>query len=497
MTRLSRPSSLGSSAATRREAQPDPQAISGKKRIWDTVKGFGVGFVKNATVGWHFVDYYNEMKGLWSKGKGRNEQLDLVYAQIGEGFRKYDTVKSTVQLVANVATGVSVLFGILSIFWPFFAPVAAIAGIIATVAHGLALLLRVPSIVAVQSALNKLKDRDGDAAIALKNYRRKEIGAMVVNGIGVLFGGRGGSFNQFAKADLDAGKNLLTAGMKFGSKSAETAAGVGMGEIGNRAQDMIGGSVSEDMQLKSTIDEGEVKGNKLDGKDLPNPVPEVRSETKKFKKLVRKLIDENKNQRKEAGNEQAKTTESIELAKQGQVNLGTVAKDVSQISESHQKISKDTQTVSSTSTSSVQDVLVDPEKVGKDVEGKLPSEADGTNRKAMIGDELKGAEKPGWIKRKIMSKAEEKKKALTVKVTESTKPDDSAMVEKAQTAGIEKLGALEPELQKSSQQIALLDQQLMEMEARLAKLELDLEEIGKRLDALEKDFKKFDKLANP
>ena len=159
--------------SVQQQAGPVQMEVSAGDRVKAGLKGALSGFFKNIFFGWHiaaWADQINNMRAL-----DKNKEANAVYAQIGEGMRVYDMVKETVQMVANVATGVSVVLGILSIFMPPVAVGATIAGIVATAAHGLALVMRLGSLLKVRSALktlNKLPLGDDAAALALRNYRR-------------------------------------------------------------------------------------------------------------------------------------------------------------------------------------------------------------------------------------------------------------------------------------------------------------------------------------
>jgi len=175
----------------------------------------------------------------------------MVYRETGQWMRYFDGLKETVQMVANVATAVAFVLGILAIPFPPIGAAATIAGIIATIAHTVTAALRLVSLGAVTRVMDKATDA---GQMALRAYRYRDAAGLGVNLIGGLFGGLGGAFagtsgtNLFAAA---AGKNA--------SDSAANAAGAGLGEFGNRAQDILAGAVEGHAEQK------DAKSKRLDG----------------------------------------------------------------------------------------------------------------------------------------------------------------------------------------------------------------------------------------
>ncbi len=464
LDQMAGPSAGESSAPVQQQAGPVQMEVSAGDRVKAGLKGALSGFFKNIFFGWHiaaWADQINNMRAL-----DKNKEANAVYAQIGEGMRVYDMVKETVQMVANVATGVSVVLGILSIFMPPVAVGATIAGIVATAAHGLALVMRLGSLLKVRSALktlNKLPLGDDAAALALRNYRRGELAGLAINTIGVVFGGLGGSIAQIASGDYAAGANVLVPEGVTGD-AAVNATGVAMGEIGNRTQDAIGDGAEEDdvgfdeytariarerksagedkkqvtVALKAVKDDEEVRS-----KALPK-IEEIRKELPKSKEEVQEIIAGQQTVAEENARTQAVDT-----------NLPVVGENPENLEDA------------------VRTRVPDVE--GVDTSGHIAKHTKHTK-------DLKGG-KPGFIERKMAKSAESKKKELDQRVTESLQAGDvGEKVLEAQDRGMVEIEALY--------------QAIDDHKKDLEEMRLRLEALKKQLDQLDADLQKLSKAIN-
>ena len=119
----------------------------------------------------------------------------------GKGLAILAGVKETTQLVASLATAAGILFGIISAIMPPVAAAATIAGVVATVAHAVTLVLRAVSAGARRYRLSRVNSNDYVQRRAIKAQIYQEIGGMVGNALGVLFGGLGGGFTPAAASN--------------------------------------------------------------------------------------------------------------------------------------------------------------------------------------------------------------------------------------------------------------------------------------------------------
>ena len=193
----------------------------------------GLNKTVNPFFGWK--GYYKSMK-------------DIIVGQdaaVKYGSRPWRVMNGLVETsdrVASLATALAfVLTGLGSILAPFYGAgaailgVATICGIVATIAHAVTFLLR--GIVTIYDAVRMLKLPEGDKNRAMiKGKLFQDIGGLISNGIGVIFGGLGGGFiggtnvigGALGKAIGDAAAAPVGALAGEGAnRIADTAAAVG------------------------------------------------------------------------------------------------------------------------------------------------------------------------------------------------------------------------------------------------------------------------------
>jgi hypothetical protein len=201
-----------------------------------TVGRVGLGILKgllNAVA--PFFAGYDYAANLHSIHKDRTGE-GVLYGK-GMGLAVLAGAKETAQLVATLATAAGILFGIISAFMPPVAAAATIAGVVATVAHAVTLVLRAVSTGALYARLRSARSNEYRKRGALKAQIYNEIGGMVGNALGVLFGGLGGGFTPTAAANpLSTMATNATA-----SSGGQAAAYLGVGQVGNSLADAAGG----------------------------------------------------------------------------------------------------------------------------------------------------------------------------------------------------------------------------------------------------------------
>lgn len=201
-----------------------------------TVGRVGLGILKgllNAVA--PFFAGYDYAANLHAIHKDRSGE-GVLYGK-GKGLAVLAGVKETTQLVATLATAAGILFGIISAFMPPVAAAATIAGVVATVAHAVTLVLRAVSTGALAVRLRQVESSDLLRRGAIKAQIYQEIGGMVGNGLGVLFGGLGGGFTPTAAS------NPLSsmASQASATSGGQAAAYLGVGQVGNSLADTAGG----------------------------------------------------------------------------------------------------------------------------------------------------------------------------------------------------------------------------------------------------------------
>ena len=212
----------------------------GRSKLKGAAVATGKGLWANLALYPHFKNCVNELMAI--SDKDSNSPRNKVYAQIGEGWRKVDMVKEVLQLEANVFTGLAVTTGLLSlipVLTPFLAPLATMLGVFATMFHGLTALIRM-------CKLSRMAYKYGDVTgaqdkAAMRSGAVREGTGLFINLIGVAFGAMGGVFAS-SGAPTGAGANVLQLGRNAESVGG-MATGIGVGEIGNRVQDMAGGAM--------------------------------------------------------------------------------------------------------------------------------------------------------------------------------------------------------------------------------------------------------------
>jgi hypothetical protein len=460
--------------------------VTTSQRVGRGASEFLKGFAKNLAVFPHIYDWIKEVGSL-RKSSGEESattlELDRLYGEIGDGFRYWDMAKSSVQMVANVSTAVSVVFGIASVFMPALAPVATVAGIVATVAHALAGLMRIPTLVAVQSSLNKLRKDSGNAgdAVALKNYRRKDLGGLVINSIGVLFGGLSGSLTQLAQGNISAGTNLLTSGPNMANHSAgvNNAIALGMGEVGNRTQDVIGGGTSDDNPIKDDL--ARLSEMRQEYRKSKPSVSGTRAKIAPVLKQVSAEVAANAKQSKAV-----QTRKSSVASLRGSMGgLGDAVESV--LTKRGDMQSQGDSVVSASVDSSVQDTQA-PGGALDAAASRIDMAQPGAQ--ALFSKQVKQSKekKPSWT----MKLAQSKQQSMAEELTKNKKIDIDQVRETA-TSGQEVLQQEEAGLEQAETGMQEWANKLADIEARLMKIDAKLTEIEGRLKALDAELAKIQK----
>lgn len=138
-------------------------------------------------------------------------------------------MKEVGQFVAAAATVFATVLAIASIAQPAIAAAAAVAGLVATIAHAVTFVLRGLLVGGISMRIKSLKKAgEVEQVRQLEKQRWGEVGGMIGNGLGVVFGGIGlsGMWANAVKPLGDSGGNAMSAGF---------------GQIGNSLADVSGG----------------------------------------------------------------------------------------------------------------------------------------------------------------------------------------------------------------------------------------------------------------
>ncbi len=204
-----------------------------------TGKAFGKGLV-NAVIP---VFSIKDFRDNWRK---TNKGANPVYGE-SSSLRALVRLKEVAALIVAFATAAATIMGIASVIAPPVAFVAGLCGLIATLAHAVTFVLRFFTILALRNRIKKLKENG--QIVAMREAEKEkwaELGGLIGNGIGVLFGGLGGAFTATTSGADNAkaifgGENLMeNMTEKISKKGAKNAFATGFGQIGNSLADVTG-----------------------------------------------------------------------------------------------------------------------------------------------------------------------------------------------------------------------------------------------------------------
>ena len=181
----------------------------------------------------------------------------------------------------------------------------------------------------------------------------------------------------------------------------------------------------------------------------------------------------------------------VEAAK---INLPKVKTEVDQVMNESQEVKQKSPEIAKADPSSVQGDTADPKQVESHLDKTVPSSsvpADG-GRGAEVKELVADAKKPGWLQKKIISKAKTKQAELGKKVEQATQSDDaSTKLKTAQTKGESELGKMSTSLNESvahqENLIKEVDDQHKNIEKMLAESEAMLKKVkanNKKMTAL-------------
>ncbi len=282
-----------------------------------------------------FKDYFTNLADIHKDRTGEG----VLYGN-GMGLAVLAGAKETAQIVATVATAVGVLFGIASIFMPPVAAMATTAGVVATAAHLITLVLRAISVGSLAQRLKQVRDDHGRRG-KLKSQLYTEIGGIVGNMLGVLFGGLGGGFTPLAASNplTDAASSVAA------NTGARTAAYLGFGQVGNSLADAAGavgaararGAEKRAERLQGTAEDPEavemdelaaVRGHAL-AQPEPEPDEEVDDERVDLAlDVLSQLRGLSQRDVNESVSLQTELAQQATLLQEGQVEVGRVVQQI-------------------------------------------------------------------------------------------------------------------------------------------------------------------------
>ncbi|MBT3224447.1 MAG: hypothetical protein HN348_35720, partial [Proteobacteria bacterium] len=245
--------------------------------------------------------------------------------------------------------------------------------------------------------------------------------------------------------------------------AGKNAVGVGMGEIGNHTQNAVGGAVDDD-----------------------NPYPEAEKQIQEFQTSIKRAQTESVGLKKEAPNElkRCKTMGAdVEVAK---TNLPKVKTEVDQVMSESQEVKQKSPEIQKADPSNVQGDTADPTQITSHLDktvptSSLPAEA---GRGAEVKELVADAKKPGWLQKKIISKAKTKQADLGKKVGEATQSDDaSTKLKAAQTKGETELGKMSTSLNESVSHQEQLIKEVDDQHKNIEKMLADSEALLKKIKA--------------
>lgn len=260
-----------------------------------TGKAFGKGLI-NAVIP---VFSVKDFRDNWRKTrKGANP----VYGE-SSSLRALVRLKEFSALVVALATAAATIMGIASVIAPPVAFVAGLCGLIATLAHAVTFVLRFFTVLALRNRIKTLRE-NGEIAAMREAEKEKwaELGGMIGNGIGVLFGGLGGAFTATTSGADNAkaifgGENLMeNMTEKISKKSAKNAFATGFGQIGNSLADVTGAKTEYEGGKKAdTLGTIEAKS-----KITPKALKAAKKSLRKTLKPVKKDTEDGQKQQSEA-----------------------------------------------------------------------------------------------------------------------------------------------------------------------------------------------------
>ncbi len=238
-----------------------------KNRTRSAVKGVGKGLINAVFPVFSWKDFFENIESGWSKSE--NPLLGKSAAK-NFGIRSLVLLKELGQLTAALATVAATIFGIASIFAPYVAPIGALCGLIATIAHAVTFVLRSIYLAFVGGKLHSLANardpQEIEAKKKLEAQKWSEIGGLLGNGIGVIFGGFGGAFGS-SPHSMVGDASSAWAGQTVNSTSQAGTLGAALpstwsdggknamstffGQMGNSSADAVGGGSTRHGKMTS------------------------------------------------------------------------------------------------------------------------------------------------------------------------------------------------------------------------------------------------------
>lgn len=206
-------------------------------------KSFGEGLF-DATIGGGFFAWKGIAEDLKSEP---NPQLDdIIYGEgkIGTLFYMIDKTAEITKAMVNTLTSLGVITGFLSL-WPLVAPVtaplAASFGLLATIGHGIAAILKSIMVVRDLYRLHQLKDdwaRGSKGYYELKKKAWADGASVLGSVLGFISGAAFGAFDPSAAA----GTIMELSGQGAGKAAAGIGASAGTAQAFGTGGDILGGS---------------------------------------------------------------------------------------------------------------------------------------------------------------------------------------------------------------------------------------------------------------
>lgn len=199
---------------------------------------YGMNKTVNPFFGWK--GYYKGMKDIIAGKDAAEKYGSAPWRVLNAAVVTADRVASLATALAFVLTGVGT---IMTAFYGTGAAVLAVAtilGIIATIAHAVTFLLR--SVVTIYDAVRLARvGDDAHQRALLKAKMWNNVGGLISNGLGVLFGGLTGGFLVAGPLTTALGGAIGGAGTATGDAAA-SGASVLVAEGANRVADLASGT---------------------------------------------------------------------------------------------------------------------------------------------------------------------------------------------------------------------------------------------------------------
>jgi len=205
-------------------------------------KSFGKGLF-DATIGGGFFAWKDAVQGINDEEERQHD--DIIYGEgtLGALFFAIDKTAEITKAMVNTLTSLGVITGFLSL-WPLVAPVtaplAAIFGLLATVGHGVAAILKSIMVVRDLYRLHKLKNdwaRGSKGYYELKKKTWADGASVLGSVLGFISGAAFGAFDPSAAATTI----MELSGQGAGKAAAGIGASAGTAQAFGTSGDLIGG----------------------------------------------------------------------------------------------------------------------------------------------------------------------------------------------------------------------------------------------------------------